>query len=418
MSRLDDTITILRDLVAFPTVSADSNLAMIDYLAERLSDAGARVELFKDDSGQKANLFATLGPKGQHSDGPKGQHSDDPEGQHADGPEGVQDGGIVLSGHTDVVPVTDQIWSHDPFKLHEEGGALYGRGTCDMKGFIAATLAMAPDLARHATHRPLHFAFTYDEEVGCLGAQALTRALTARGIRPAAALIGEPTSMRIIEGHKGCCEYTTRFQGRAGHGSTPDLGVNAVEYAVRYVARLMELRDALKPRAPAGSRFNPPWTTINTGSLQGGIAHNVIPDHAEIAWEMRPVQASDSAFVKSAMQAYVRNDLLPAMQAVWPDAAITTQVIGEVDGLEPADQNEARDIIAELTGANGADVVAFGTEAGLFQTLGMDVVVCGPGSIEQAHKPDEFITIDQLGQCVALLERLGPKLRQPAPVKG
>lgn len=384
MAALDDTIGLLNDLIAYPTVSADSNLALIDHLANRLQDAGARIDVFTDPSGQKANLFATLGPE--------------------------TDGGIVLSGHTDVVPVTHQDWSSDPFAMTIRDGAIYGRGTCDMKGFIAAAVALAPKFAQHAIRRPLHFAFTYDEEVGCMGAQALAQSLTNRGIKPGVAIIGEPTSMRVIEGHKGCCEYTTRFEGLAGHGSAPDLGVNAVEYAVRYVVRLLELREELKTMAPRGSRFDPPWTTINTGALHGGIAHNVIANHAAVEWEMRPVQAGDARHVRDTMRSYAENTLLPAMQAVWPDATITTEVIGEIEGLIPTDTNQARDIVTELTGANGTDLVAFGTEAGIFQALGMDVVVCGPGSIEQAHKADEFVTTDQLAQCIRMLERLGPKL--------
>ena len=384
MTHLDQTRHLLADLVGFETVSAASNLAMIDHLATRLEDAGARVEVLGDATGTKANLFATLGPEAP--------------------------GGIVLSGHTDVVPVTDQDWASDPFALGERDGRLYGRGTCDMKGFIAACLAMAPTLAASVRTRPLHFAFTYDEEIGCLGAQALVAALKARDARPAVAIIGEPTSMRIIEGHKGCCEYTTRFEGRAGHGSQPDLGVNAVEYAVRYVARLLALRGDLRARAPAGSPFDPPWTTINPGSLHGGIAHNVIADHATVEWEMRPVTAADAEFVREAIGAYVADDLLPAMRAVWPEAAIRTEVMGEVAGLEPVAGNEARRIVAELTGANNADVVSFGTEAGLFQEIGMDVVVCGPGSIEQAHKPNEYVALDQLSACLDMLGRLGQRL--------
>lgn len=243
-----------------------------------------------------------------------------------------------------------------------------------------------------------------------MGAQALAQSLTDRGLKPNVAIIGEPTSMRVIEGHKGCCEYTTRFEGLAGHGSNPDLGVNAVEYAVRYVARLLEVREELKNLAPRGSRFDPPWTTINTGALHGGIAHNVIANHAAVEWEMRPVRAGDASHVRDTMRSYAENTLLPAMQTVWPDAAITIEVIGEIEGLIPTDTNEARDIVTELTGANGTDLVAFGTEAGIFQALGMDVVVCGPGSIEQAHKADEFVTTDQLAQCIRMLERLGPKL--------
>jgi acetylornithine deacetylase len=381
---LDDTKALLRQLIAFPTVSTDSNLEMIEFLAGQLEAVGARVDIHRDATGAKANLFATLGPD--------------------------VDGGILLSGHSDVVPVADQDWSTDPFEMVERDGRLYGRGSCDMKGFIAAAVAMAPHYGELAKDRPVHFAFTHDEETGCLGAQALAQVLRAQGTRPAVAIIGEPTSMRVIEGHKGCYEYSTHFTGLEGHGSAPDRGVNAVEYAVRYVARLLELKEQLKARVPANSRFEPPWTTINTGALIGGVAHNVIPGKARIDWEMRPVQHSDADFVKSDLHAFCTHTLLPAMRAVSPEADIVTQVIGEVDGLIPAEANEARDIVMELTGANGANTVPFGTEAGIFQSLGMSAVVCGPGSIEQAHKPDEYVEIDQLRECLSMLERLGGKL--------
>ncbi|WP_137702803.1 acetylornithine deacetylase [Marimonas lutisalis] len=384
MTDLARTIEILRDLIAFPTVSSDSNLDMIQHMGALLHDLGAKVDIYADETGTKANLFATIGPE--------------------------RDGGIVLSGHSDVVPVADQDWRSDPFQLYEANDRFYGRGACDMKGFIAATLAMAPTFAERELARPLHFAFTHDEEVGCLGAQALVPQLQASGIRPAMAIIGEPTMMKIIEGHKGCCEYTTRFTGLEGHGSAPDRGVNAAEYAVRYVSRLLELREELKTRAPKGGRFDPPWTTVNIGRVGGGVAHNVIVGKAEVEWEFRPVQSTDFDYVKSEIARYADDVLLPAMRAVHPDAAIETEVIGEVAGLEPMTDNEARDLVAGLTGDNGADVVAFGTEAGLFQSIGMSAVVCGPGSIEQAHKPDEFIALDQLSACLDMLRGLGSKI--------
>jgi acetylornithine deacetylase len=384
MTDLARTREILRDLIAFPTVSTDSNLEMIQHMAELLHGIGARVEVFADPSGTKANMFATLGPD--------------------------TDGGIVLSGHSDVVPVADQDWRTDPFEMYEADGRLYGRGTCDMKGFIAAALAMAPAFAARELTRPLHFAFTHDEETGCVGAQALVPELKARGIRPAIAIIGEPTEMRIIEGHKGCCEYTTRFTGLEGHGSAPDRGVNAAEYAVRYVNRLMELREEMKTRAPRGGRFVPPWTTMNVGRIAGGVAHNVIVGKAEVDWEFRPVQDSDFVYLKSQIARYANDVLLPAMQAVHPGARIETETKGEVAGLEPMDTNEARDLLVQLTGANGADLVAFGTEAGIFQSLGLSAVVCGPGSIEQAHKPDEFVALDQLSACLDMLSGLAEKL--------
>ncbi|UYV36526.1 acetylornithine deacetylase [Rhodobacteraceae bacterium D3-12] len=380
MNLLEETCAHLARLIAFPTVSSDSNLEMIAHLAGVLELCGARVEVQHDESGTKANLLATIGPEG--------------------------DGGIMLSGHSDVVPVDEQTWQSDPFEMVEHDGKLFGRGTCDMKGFIAACLAIAPRFAEVKPTRPIHFAFTHDEEVGCIGAGHLVQMLQDKGLRPAMAIIGEPTEMRIIEGHKGCNEYTTHFHGLAGHGSAPEMGVSAVEYAVRYVGRILELKDQLRARAPEGSRFEPPWTTINVGGLHGGVAHNVIAENAWVEWDMRPVQRGDAEFVKADLRAYCDEVLLPAMQKVHPDARIETEVIGEVEGLTPMEENEARRVVAELTGANTAGLVPFGTEAGIFQTFGMDVVVCGPGSIEQAHKPDEFIAIEQLGACLEMLEKL------------
>ena len=380
MSTLPITQTHLRDLIAFPTVSSQSNLDMLAHMAGLLETHGARVTLFHDKTGQKANLWASIGPDEQ--------------------------GGIVLSGHSDVVPVTDQNWSRDPFTLWEEEDRLYGRGTCDMKGFIAACLAMAPVFAQTPLKKPVHFCFTHDEEIGCLGARALMPELQKRDIKPAMAIIGEPTRLRIIEGHKGCCEYTTRFTGLEGHGSAPDRGVNAASFAIRYASRLMELARTLQDNPPAQSRFDPPHTTINIGRINGGSAHNVIPGHAELDWEMRPVQQEDMTFVKSALDAYVSDTLLPEMRAIHPQSAITTQTIGEVVGLEPMEQNEARDLIMQLTGQNDCALVPFGTEAGLFQGLGVHTIVCGPGDIAQAHKPDEYIELSELAACLEMLHGL------------
>jgi len=382
--RLETTRAILADLIAFPTVSHAPNRAMIDALADRLEAAGARVEIFESEEAGKANLWATIGPE--------------------------REGGIVLSGHTDVVPTEGQDWASDPFEMRDDGERLFGRGSCDMKGFLAACLATAPDFAARAPERPLHFAFTHDEEVGCLGARALIEVLRAREARPALAIIGEPTEMALIEGHKGCHEYTTRFCGLAGHGSDPAAGVNAAEYAVRYAARLMALRADLARRAPADSPFTPPETTINLGRLAGGIAHNVIADTAEIEWEMRPVQAADAEFVKAELARLVDGELLPEMRARHAGAVIETLTVGEVPGLATMEENAARDLVAELTGANAAGTVAFGTEAGLFQRMGLDAVICGPGSIREAHKANEFVSRDQLAQCLAMLERLGTRL--------
>lgn len=384
MDYLDDAKALLGQLVAFPTISTDSNLAIIQYMADLLAANGATVEVHADATGDKANLLARIGP--------------------------AVDGGILLSGHSDVVPVADQDWTTDPFAMAEINGRLYGRGTTDMKGFLAACLAMAPYFAQCALRRPVHFAFTHDEEVGCLGAQALAPVLRSQAPRPSVAIIGEPTLMRVIEGHKGCFEYSTHFIGLEGHGSGPDRGVNAVEYATRFVARLLDLKDRLRLRAPADGRFDPPWTTINTGALIGGSAHNIIPGKARVDWEMRPVQPEDASFVKDELHRFCTQELLPAMRAIHPDAEIVTETIGEVEGLVPSSVNEARDIALALTGETDAGLVPFGTEAGIFQSLGMSAVLCGPGSIEQAHKPDEFLAIDQLAACLSMLTRLGTQL--------
>ncbi len=386
MSALDDTRAILAELIAFPTVSADSNLDLIEWCAGRLEALGARCEISRDATGAKANLFATIGPD--------------------------VDGGVVLSGHTDVVPVEGQDWSSDPFIAVERDGLIHGRGACDMKGFLACALALAPRIAAADLKRPVHFALSYDEEVGCLGARVMLEALAASGRRPGICIIGEPTSMRVIEGHKGCCEYTTRFSGLAGHSAAPALGVSAVEYAVRYAGRLLELREELVARTPPGSRFEPPESTVQLGGMRGGVAHNVIADHCELDWEVRPVVDADIDFVKREIGAYVAGTLLPAMRSVHPQATIETEVIAEVIGLEPMVKSEACELVAELTGSNTREVVSFGTEAGLFQTRGISTVICGPGSIGQAHKADEFVAVEQLGQCLEMIQRLVAKLER------
>jgi acetylornithine deacetylase len=381
---LEETRSLLGTLIGFPTVSSESNLALIDFCAERLEALGARLQVTRDATGAKANLFATIGPD--------------------------IDGGVVLSGHTDVVPVEGQPWTSDPFQAVDNGETVTGRGACDMKDFIAAALAMAPRFADAPLALPLHLAFTHDEEVGCFGAARMLDALVETGRRPRVCIIGEPTGMRIIEGHKGGHEYTTEFTGLEGHASLPDQGVNAIEYAARFIGKLLETQEELKTRAPRDSRFDPPYSTIQTGVIHGGIARNVIPRHCTLDWEMRPVSRADADYALSDIRRYASETLLPMMRAVSPDATIVTHVIGEIPGLEPMTDSEAVALARALTGENASEVVSFGTEAGLFQAVGIDTVVCGPGSIEQAHKPDEFVTLDQLDQCLAMIERLIPRL--------
>lgn len=384
---LESAVETLGALIAFPTISADSNLALIDWARARLAPLGAEIQLSHDPSGAKANLFASFGPR--------------------------VDGGVALSGHTDVVPVEGQPWTADPFVMREAGGLLFGRGACDMKGFIACALALAPRFAAAPLSRPLHIALTYDEEVGCMGAPVLLEALAKTGPKPGICIIGEPTEMRVIEAHKAVHERTTRFCGLAGHGSRPELGVNAVEYAARFVAELLEVKEALIARAPAGSPFEPPWSTLNVGKIHGGLAHNVIADHAEVEWEFRPVNEADRAFVDEAAQACEAR-LAPLMRAIHAGAGAATEIIGAVRGLEHMAKSEAADLAAALIAGSGGTpsrgTVSFGTEAGLFQEQGISTVVCGPGSIAQAHKADEYVGRDQLAACLGMIGGLMERL--------
>ncbi|GJL80637.1 MAG: acetylornithine deacetylase [marine bacterium B5-7] len=381
---LERSIEILSDLIAFPTISSDSNMNLIDYAGERLQALGANIELTYDTDRNKANLFATLGPD--------------------------TDGGIVLSGHTDVVPVEGQPWSVDPFTPVIRGERMYGRGACDMKAFIACALAMAPRFREADLVKPVHFAFSFDEEVGCLGAPLMLEQVDRSGHKPSMCIVGEPTGMRVIEGHKGCYEYNTVFTGLEGHCSMPDHGVNAVEYAARFVTYLMEVAEELKTRAPTDSVFDPPWTTIQTGMMSGGIARNVIPRHCQVDWEMRPVNGADARLALDKIHHYANNYLAREMQARHVDAKVFTHVIGEVAGLEPMPHSEALKVARELTGDTEKSVVSFSTEAGLFQEKDISTVVCGPGSISQAHKPDEYVDFDQVQLCLDMIEGLVPRL--------
>jgi len=377
---LDRAKEILANLLAFPTLSGNNNLAFIGYIRERLEALGADIRLYPDETGEKANLFATIGPK--------------------------EPGGIILSGHSDVVPVEGQDWTVEPFALTEREGRLFGRGSVDMKGFLAAAVAMAPVFAKHHLKRPLHIAVTYDEEISCFGAATLVKGLVADGLQPALAIVGEPTSLGIVEGHKGCYEYTTDFIGLEGHSARPGEGVSAVEYAVRFVNRLLALRTELEAAAPAGSRYEPPWTTLQVGRITGGTARNVIARHCRVDWEIRPVRPSDADRIKKVMADYVANELKPAMNRVDPQADIVTQVVCEVESLEPVATSLARDLVSSLTGSTKADVVSFGTEAGFYQRAGISSIICGPGSIRQAHMADEYIEESELQACLSLFTKL------------
>ena len=375
-----DSLKILSDLIAFKTVSGEDNNSLINYCDEILKKLGATSFKTFDDEKKRVNLFATI--KSKKTNGKKP---------------------VILSGHTDVVPVSKS-WSTDPFKATIKDDKLFGRGSCDMKGFIACTLAYAPIYAKENLNRDIHFSFTFDEETACQGAPLLIKELKNRGINDGICIVGEPTNMKIIDAHKGCYEYTTYFEGLAGHGSAPEKGVNAVEYATRYISKLMDLREILKSKVPKNSVFDPPYTTIGIGGISGGIARNVIADKCRVDWEMRPVIKEDGEFVNNELNEFVNKELLPEMKKIFPKSSIKKEIIGEIIGFNKVNKSEACEFISNLTGDNSREVVSFGTEAGLFQEIGISTVVCGPGSIEQAHKVDEFIVLDQIKKCLILLE--------------
>ena len=278
-----------------------------------------------------------------------------------------------------------------------------------MKGFIACTLAFAPIYSKANLDRDIHFSFTFDEETACQGAPILIKELKKREIKDGICIVGEPTNMKIIDAHKGCYEYTTYFKGLAGHSSTPHKGVSAVEYASRYVNKLIELRSKLKDRAPKDSIFDPPHSTLSIGGIFGGIAHNVIADKCHVNWETRPVVKEDAIFLNQELDKYANEVLLPEMKKVFSSSSIEKKVIGEIIGFDRKDKSDACELISSLTGDNSRQVVSFGTEAGLFQEIGISTVVCGPGSIEQAHKIDEFITLEELKKCLNLLDGIKKK---------
>ena len=376
---LDQTTSLLRDLVAFDTTSRNSNLPLIEYISDYLSDHGVAARLVPSADGAKSNLFCTIGP-------------DIP-------------GGVVLSGHSDVVPIDGQDWSTDPFTLTEANGRLYGRGSADMKGFIACTLAMTSRFTEMDLQRPLHFAFSYDEEIGCLGVGRLIDVILAELPRPAAVIVGEPTGMQIATAHKGICAVTTTVRGREAHSSRPQDGVNAIGAAASLVSYLYRLCDELAATA-RDDRFEPPHTTFNVGQITGGDAINIIARECLLNWEFRPIPGSDPAGIIARVEAWVEEELLPRMRATDPSCSVENICEFVVPPLDASDGSVAERLAREATGLNSTGTIAFVTEASLFAAAGVPAIVCGPGDIAQAHQPDEFIEISQIEACLGFLERI------------
>jgi acetylornithine deacetylase len=375
---------LLERLIGFATVSRDSNLELIAFIRHYLAELGVESELFYNPERTKANLFATIGPRDR--------------------------GGVVLSGHTDVVPVDGQAWTVEPFRLTERDGRLYGRGTADMKGFIASVLAAVPVFLKRTLKLPVHLAFSYDEEVGCLGVRPMLAELEKRPHKPHLCLIGEPTELKPVLGHKGKLAMRCQVKGAACHSAYAPYGVNAIEYAARLIGRLGEIGAQLAQPEHHDERFDPPFSTVQTGVIKGGRALNIVPAECEFDFEVRALPGFDAHEVADELQTYAEAELLPRMRSVQPDTGIRLQPLSAYPGLATSPDSEAARLLALLSGSTEFGTVAFGTEGGLFDQAGIPTVVCGPGSMEQGHKPDEFITLEQLTRCDAMLVRLAEYL--------
>ena len=382
-----ETLKILSDLIKFQTTSGTSNLELIKYCEKKLEEAGATSFKTFNDSGSQANLFSTIVGK-----------------------DNSNNKGIILSGHTDVVPAVSSEWTSDPYTAREKDNKVYGRGTCDMKGFIACTLSVAPLFASKKLKSPIHFSYTFDEETGCLGAPLVLADLKKRNINFSACIIGEPTNMKAITAHKGYNEYITHFIGLSGHASNPEGGVSAIEYAIQYSNKLLELRDELKKRNSKKAIFSPSYSTLQIGKISGGLGANVIADQCSLEWEVRPVNKEDGEFISNSIDAYAKEILIPKIKKNNPKGDIKKEIIGEVVGFSKEESSEAANLVCNLTGNNEKNTMSFGTEAGLFQDSGISTVICGPGSIEQAHTVDEYITFDQLKKCLTMLLSLQEKM--------
>ncbi len=371
-------------LIAFDTTSRNSNLEIIHFIRDYLKDLGVASEVITGEDLAKANLYATLGP------------SDRP--------------GIALSGHTDVVPIDGQDWASDPWAVVEKDGKLFGRGTCDMKSFVAVALTFAPRFLERELNVPIHYCFSYDEEVGCLGVRPMLARLAELPVRPRLAIIGEPTDMKVINAHKGKLSYRAQVRGFECHSSLAPQGVNAIEYAAKMVVKLNEMARRKAEQGPFEADYDIPHTTVHTGVMEGGTALNIVPKDCSFEFEFRHLPADDPEALLAEIQRYASEVLEPEMRAVQPDTGIAFEFLSAITGLDTPADHEVVQLAKALTGANATSKVAFGTEAGLFAENSIPAVVCGPGSIEQAHKPNEFVTLEQVALCEGFMERLAERL--------
>lgn len=380
----ENAISHLESLVAFETVSGLSNLDIINYIQKQLLQAGIDSSISYDETGKRANLHALIGPR--------------------------VDGGVLLNGHTDVVPVEGQNWSGNPFLLARRQERLYGRGSVDMKGFLACMLAAVPLWKNKNLKKPIHICMCYDEETGGFGAPVLVEDIIKNAPLPAVAIVGEPTEMQIVTAHKGAYEMRTEITGLEVHSSNPVLGVSAISYGVKFISFLLKMAEQLAAKPEENSLFDPNYTTINIGKIEGGVSSNTVAGCCTFNWEIRPLPSFDGEQLLTIIKDYADNELLPEMQKGFPDAEICIEILADVPGLDHAQAELASELVSRITGINSTQAVPFGTDAGHFAAAEISTIVMGPGSIEQAHKPDEFIEVSQIKECLSFFDKLGDEL--------
>ena len=374
-----ELMAMIERLIAFPTVSRDSNLGLIEWTRDYLAGLGVSSRLTYDASGKKANLFATLG--------------------------GGSRPGLVLSGHTDVVPVEGQAWDTDPFKATVVGDKLFGRGSADMKSYIATALVMAPRFLASNADAPLHIALSYDEEVGCIGVRSLIKDLAEIGLKTAGCIVGEPTLMQPIIAHKGSHRFRCCVTGREAHSSYTTQGVNSIEYAARIIVYIRQMADRLAQLETRDYAFTVPFSTMQTGTIKGGLASNIVPKDCEFQFEARTMPGASADRLYQEVQDFAAT-LLPEMRRVEPNAAIVFEAVASAPGMNMKESDDIVKLAAALSRNKPNGAVSYGTEGGLFQQAGIPTVICGPGDIEQAHRPNEFVSLEQIAQCEAFMLRL------------
>lgn len=374
-----ELLTMIERLVGFPTVSRDSNLGLIEWTRDYLAAMGVKSRLTYDAAGKKANLFATVG--------------------------GGSRPGLVLSGHTDVVPVEGQAWDTDPFKATVVGDKIFGRGVADMKGYIANALILAPKYLAAGVDAPLHIALSYDEEVGCIGVRSLIADLSEMGLKTAGCIVGEPTMMQPIIAHKGTHRFRCCITGREAHSSYTTQGVNSIEYAARIIVYIRQMADRLAQLESRDYSFTVPFTTLQTGTIKGGLASNIVPKDCEFQFEARTMPGASSDRLYQEIKDFAAT-LLPEMKKVEPNAAIEFEMLATAPGMSTAEDAAIVQLATALARNKPNGAVSYGTEGGLFQQAGIPTVICGPGDIEQAHRPNEFASLAQLAQCEAFMQRL------------